>query len=188
MKLLGLLTVGKSLAAIKDRPRPLRLAEGLLPAFGPRTNVFALPDDPAAAPGAPRERVWRRGLAAIRRLLRWPRATVFKGETRLTPRLWNSSPPTPPAASTGQNDGTGERRSRRARRGQTPVQRELLLTAVQVVRNDLRDEDMEVELAQPSLFARRDGRLQLMPAAGAAAPSPWKLWKRRGTHPAAANP
>jgi hypothetical protein len=80
---------------------------------------------------------------------------------------------------------TGERRSRRAKPGEQLAQRELLLTAVKVVRNDLRDEDLEVELAQPSLFARRDGRLQLMPSAGVnTTPATlWNLLKRRGTRP-----
>lgn len=60
-----------------------------------------------------------------------------------------------------------------------PVQRELALEAVKVKRNDLRDEDFEIELAQPSLFGQPDGRLQLFPLTARTGVPAWKFWARR---------
>jgi len=129
MKLLDMLASGHSLARAKEKPAPYRVVDGLLPAFG---------SQPAG--GVP-VRGWRRWASRL-------------GLGRLA-GLAASTPLREDRA-----DETGAPRSAwgRAVRRRDPVQRELRLESVRVVRNDLRDEDGEVELAQPWLFAAAPGR------------------------------
>ena len=148
MKLLTLLSAGRSFAEVREKPAPLQLIEGLLPTFGatPGGSKTSTADD------APPQRNWLSGSTAL--------AALRPGRC--------------PMSGAGSADAAP-----RATSSRRPVQRELALEAVKVKRNDLRDEDFQIELAQPSLFGKPDGRLQLFPLAAKTGVPAWKFWARR---------
>lgn len=146
MSLLGLLTIGRAFGGVRNQPASYRVANGLLPTFGrervssgadavaatvpeptlpPSRTVFAPPTSAGAAPELPLDAHQTiPGLAAPR---------TAKPEVT-TPR----HPP----------------RSRPRTRGGAPVQGELSLESVRVVRNDLYADDLElIPRARPAAVA-----------------------------------
>ncbi len=135
MSLLGLLTIGRAFGSVRNQPAPYRVANGLLPNFG-RERAF----DAAETGGVPASEA--KPLSAPPTFT--PPAAAGAPELPLdarqaipalmAPRASKPEPATPRSAP----------RSRQRTRGGAPVQGELSLESVRVVRNDLYADDLEL--------------------------------------------
>ena len=195
MSLLRLLTAGKSLVGLRDAESRYRLtSQRLLPHFGPARNPFSsgAKDEPAQtearSPGTQSESVTPAAKPGTLGPSGEPAAVLQKGaEHRAVPArfdarnlavaLWRSL-----AALLRGWQGklrglfarSGGQAAKRAipRFAEPPVQGELSLDRIKVVRNDLSDADLEVVSAKPSA------------APAAPAPAPRAVEKAEGTRSA----
>jgi hypothetical protein len=170
MSLLRLLTAGKSLVGIKESAGRYRLTTpGLLPRFGAKKDPFratTMPEQVQRAPGGPVEQA-----------------------ASLGTKTGEASAGRDSSEAVAEHGGwagkcfskVGAMLSRRGKSGERPaiprfnkplVQGELSLDSVRVVRNDLRDSDLEIVAAKP---------VQPSPPASvpaACAPRPDNAWNR----------
>lgn len=129
MSLVRLLTAGKAFTTLRDLPSSYRMRrEALLPKFGTNRNPFTPEESPPAATAAPRTVTVAASEAKPRRgewLRRWLRFVTDRPgkETNRRQLLLKTGP---------------------TRRHRIPVQGELSLSNVKVVRNDLTDSDVDV--------------------------------------------
>jgi hypothetical protein len=168
MNHLRLLTTGKSLVGLKESESHYRVSrERLLPHFGSARNPFTTTEEPAAARSQPLERT-ERSLALPQE------PEKIKREPARTPAgASGAAAPTPSAGLTGthaptpkrgirswtvgfQTNWTGKVRALFSRpvakparvaypsTKELPVQGELSLDRIKVVRNDLSDADLEI--------------------------------------------
>lgn len=150
MNLAKLLAAGKSFVIARDGAHRYRLNRVSLPKFISPRNPFAPPERTAATP--PEQPTPNAALDGERRA-KERSASDSAQATRLTGR-------TTARAKRWWQDlkrafgGRGLRnKSARAVPPVAPVQRELSLDQIRVVRNDLRDEDIEVVVARPARSA-----------------------------------
>lgn len=145
MSLGGLLSIGRAFGKVRSRPAVFRMADGSLPNF--RTGRSPAGSAPAAASPAP-DPLAKLEAAAPRDFA----VAAWFGEERRDPAECGQSAAAgagshaqgnrPVAApETGLPAGT---RARRRSRPSEPVQGELALAAVRVVRNDLYADDLEL--------------------------------------------
>jgi len=125
MSLIRLLTTTRSLSDVKNEPSPYRMSEqGLLPKFGPRTKARADARPPEERAGGGEKENSGEGTGD-----RTDAGCSLKPESSRKP-----------IGLTGWWQKLFGRKPRRERQG--PVQAELALDLVRVVRNDLRDGDL----------------------------------------------
>lgn len=135
MSLLGLLTIGRAFGSVRNRPAPFRVTNDLLPNFG-RERAFA---------GAETNEIQTHAAATEP-----ARQASPEPQTNLAPELpLNERQTIPPLVATQPVKPEAEKsrqvtRTRRRTRGGVPVQGELSLEAVRVVRNDLYADDLEL--------------------------------------------
>ncbi len=141
MSLLRLLTAGKSLVGMEDpAPRYRVTRQRLLPKFGSRKNPFRGASQPGPvqpAPAPARARGWRRILLGIDERAERLAESAGRWKVKLDSMLptWGKKAARPAIA----------------RFAKLPVQEELSLERIRVVRNDLSDADLEIVVAgQPS--------------------------------------
>ena len=153
MSLLRLLTAGRSLVEFKDTPGTYQMtSQRLLPHFGPASNPFSSKATASAVPAAERVEVIRTDVQD-----RKTSATAGKHTRTETLRLraasrlkaWRDK-------CQGWFGEAGGRAARPAipRFTKQPVQGELSLDRVRVVRNDLSDADLEIVPAKSSASQR----------------------------------
>ncbi len=137
MSLLGLLTIGRAFGSVRNQPAPYRVANDLLPNFG-RERAFA-----GAEAGEVQAQTATLPLA---------KPAVTEPQTDAAPELPLNERQTIPALTATQlvkPESEKPRQvavapARRRTRGGAPVQGELSLEAVRVVRNDLYADDLEL--------------------------------------------
>lgn len=153
MKLARLLAAGKSFVAARDGANRYRLNRVALPKFLSPRNPFAPPERaeprpagspslaPTAAPERADERCPAQGVARWKRP--WPRMIerVKQWARGLGCRVIERRAP----GASGRGNGAV-----------TPVQREFSLDHIRVVRNDLREDDIEVVVTGPAKVAARN--------------------------------
>src|SRR5438093_1423304 len=126
MSLMQWLAVGESLKSIEDRPSPYKMRQqNLLPRFGQKSSKGEI---------APVAR-----LPLAKRIWCWIREWIFE-------------PWQPIARNVIERFRPSRLSSRKKKRTKAPMQAELLLETVRVIRNDLRDEDL-MKAAERSVFA-----------------------------------
>lgn len=135
MSLLGLLTIGRAFGGVRNQPAQYRVASGLLPNFGREralngTEVGEAPAPEVALPTA--QPAFTSPPAAAAPEL--PLGARQAMPVLMAPRASKPEPATPRHAP----------RSRPRTRGGAPVQGELSLESVRVVRNDLYADDLEL--------------------------------------------
>ncbi len=144
MSLLRLLSTGKSLVTVRDTESRYRLTtQRLLPKFGPTKNPFAATETagPPVFPMPPKLETGSLSPKATARKparLLWQRMSLLLSEWRvkISRMLALAGPPSEPT------------KLAIPRFCRSQVQGELSLDRVKVVRNDLRDTDLEVVPAQ----------------------------------------
>lgn len=144
MSLLGLLSMGRSFGAVRERPADYHVSEGWLPDFRRRQE---------------REMGDVSGHDAVLSAASWPERNVG-GETSPGGEVPRNGPNTRPARTWARGQATEWRPSgARPSAGGRLMQGELSLDSVRVVRNDLFADDLEVVPRSPrASLSRPSGR------------------------------
>jgi hypothetical protein len=186
MSLGRLLAAGKSLVGVHDNESRYRMGkQGALPKFGSPKNPFASPAGPTAGnDAAPRPSPEESAAAHLKETQKLPATAPVRGAVKLASLI----PPGRPVRAIA-SEWAARLSPMRFRAGDklvlkpgpvrlsnAPVQGELSLDKVKVVRNDLTDADLEVVRVRPAL---PKGEPLLPAVAGGAAESPWVRFATR---------
>lgn len=155
MSLMRLLTVGRSIATIKDQPSRYKMTQqNLLPKFGPpnRSEATAAPLQPTQTPAAKIEKI-KQAPASQKEMPTTKKKMSAEALNDAGPdeQSVSASPNVPKAAFPGGRwsrirNPFGARKTAEVER--VPTQGELSLDMVKPVRNDLNDADLEVVLCR----------------------------------------